>query len=109
MKKFKFLIRSTYLIVLLEIFYYLRIAPQVVGTHFVSDNIPDSLGSKYQLFLWELLILIMGESIILIEKNWRVKNKLDNLPKLSLGRNTEKQITMCFAANNDPNWQTQFE
>ncbi|KRM70024.1 hypothetical protein FC55_GL001593 [Ligilactobacillus salivarius DSM 20555 = ATCC 11741] len=24
----------------------------------------------------------MGESIILIEKNWRVKNKLDNLPKL---------------------------
>ena len=82
MKKFKFLIRSTYLIVLLEIFYYLRIAPQVVGTHFVSDNIPDSLGSKYQLFLWELLILIMGENIILIEKNWRVKNKLDNLPKL---------------------------
>ena len=34
---------------------------------------------------------------------------LDNLPKLSLGRNTEEQITMCFAANNDPNWQTQFE
>lgn len=24
----------------------------------------------------------MGESIILIEKNWRVKNKLDNLPEL---------------------------
>ena len=34
---------------------------------------------------------------------------LDNLPKLSLGRNTEEQIAMCFAANNDPNWQTQFE
>ena len=82
MKKFKFLIRSSYFIVLLEIFYYLRIAPQVIGTHFVSDNIPDSFGNKYQLFLWELLILIMGESIILIEKNWRVKNKLDNLPEL---------------------------
>ena len=24
---------------------------------------------------------------------------LDNLPKLSLGRNTEEQITMCFAAS----------
>ncbi|MGO5385693.1 hypothetical protein ACTQXV_09955 [Ligilactobacillus salivarius] len=24
----------------------------------------------------------MSESIILIEKNWRVKNKLDNLPEL---------------------------
>ena len=82
MKKFKFLIRSSYLIVLLEIFYYLRIAPQIVGTHFVNDNIPDSFGSKYQLFLWELLILVMGESIILIEKNWRVKNKLDNLPEI---------------------------
>ena len=82
MKKFKFLIRSSYLIVLLEIFYYLRISPQVIGTHFASDNLPDSFGNKYQLFLWELLILIMGESIILIEKNWRVKNKLDNLPEL---------------------------
>lgn len=59
--------RSSYLIVLLEIFYYLRIAPQVVGTHF--DNSPDSFGSKYQLFFWELLILILGESIIFVEKN----------------------------------------
>lgn len=74
MKKFEFLMRSSYLIVLLEVFYYLRISPQVIGTHFVSDNLPDSFGNKYQLFLWELLILIMGESIILIEKNWRVKN-----------------------------------
>lgn len=82
MKKFKFLIRSSYLIVLLEIFYYLRISPQVIGTHFASGNLPDSFGNKYQLFLWELLILIMGESIILIEKSWRVKNKLDNLPEL---------------------------
>lgn len=48
----------------------------------MSDNIPDSFGNKYQLFLWELLILIMGESIILIEKNWCVKNKLDSLPEL---------------------------
>ena len=24
----------------------------------------------------------MGESIIFIEKNWRVRNKLDNLPEL---------------------------
>ena len=82
MKKFKLLIGSSYLIVLLEVFYYLRISPQVIGTHFVRDNIPDSFGNKYQLFLWELLILIMSESIILIEKNWRVKNKLDNLPEL---------------------------
>ncbi|ARU19223.1 hypothetical protein [Ligilactobacillus salivarius] len=82
MKKFKFLIRLSYFIVLLEIFYYLKIAPQVIGTHFVNNNLPDSFGNKYQLFLWELLILIMGESIILIEKNWRVKNKLDNLPEL---------------------------
>ncbi|EGL99611.1 hypothetical protein IBB3154_1141 [Ligilactobacillus salivarius] len=50
MKKFKLLMRSSYLIVLLEIFYYLRIAPQVVGTHFFGDNSPDSFGSKYQLF-----------------------------------------------------------
>lgn len=42
MKKFKFLIRLSYFIVLLEIFYYLRISPQVIGMHFVSDNIPDS-------------------------------------------------------------------
>ena len=50
MKKFKLLMRSSYLIVLLEIFYYLRIVPQVVGTHFVGDNSPDSFESKYQLF-----------------------------------------------------------
>ena len=73
---------SSYLIVLLEIFYYLRIAPQVVGTHFVGNNSPDSFGRKYQLFFWELLILILGESIIFVEKNWRIKNELDNLPKL---------------------------
>lgn len=47
MKKFKLLMRSSYLIVLLEIFYYLRISPQVIGTYFVSDNTPDSFGSKY--------------------------------------------------------------
>lgn len=34
---------------------------------------------------------------------------LDNLPKLSLGRNTKEQIAMCFDANNDPNWDTRFE
>ena len=69
MKKFKLLMCSSYLIVLLEIFYYLRIAPKVVGTHFVGDNSPNSFGSKYQLFFWELLILILGESIIFVEKN----------------------------------------
>lgn len=42
--------------------------PQVVGTHFVGNNSPDSFGSKYQLFFWELLILILGESIIFVEK-----------------------------------------
>ena len=42
MKKFKFLIRLSYFIVLLEIFYYLKIAPQVIGTHFVNNNLPDS-------------------------------------------------------------------
>lgn len=66
MKKFKFLIRSSYLFVLLEIFYYLRIAPQAIGTHFVSDNIPDSFGNKYQLFLWELLILIIAKRVQII-------------------------------------------
>ena len=34
---------------------------------------------------------------------------LDNLPKLSLGRNTKEQIAMCFDANNDPDWNTKFE
>ena len=34
---------------------------------------------------------------------------LDNLPKLSLDRNTKEQIAMCFDANNDPDWDTQFE
>ncbi|CCI81856.1 NUDIX hydrolase N-terminal domain-containing protein [Lactobacillus hominis] len=34
---------------------------------------------------------------------------LDNLPKLSLGRNTKEQIVMCFDANNDPDWDTKFE
>lgn len=34
---------------------------------------------------------------------------LDNLPKLSLGRNTKEQIAMCFDANNDPDWDTKFE
>lgn len=34
---------------------------------------------------------------------------LDNLPKLSLDRNTKEQIKMCFKASKDPNWQTLFE
>ncbi len=34
---------------------------------------------------------------------------LNNLPHLSLGRNTKEQITMCFDANNDPEWQPKFE
>lgn len=34
---------------------------------------------------------------------------LNNLPHLSLGRNTKEQITMCFDANNDPEWRTKFE
>lgn len=34
---------------------------------------------------------------------------LDNLPKLSLDRNTKEQIEMCFKASKDPNWQTLFE
>ena len=34
---------------------------------------------------------------------------LDNLPNLSLGRNTKEQIAMCFKANADPNWETVFE
>lgn len=33
---------------------------------------------------------------------------LDNLPKLSLDRNTKEQIKMCFKASKDPNWQTLF-
>lgn len=34
---------------------------------------------------------------------------LDNLPNLSIDRNTEEQIAMCFEANKDPNWDTKFE
>ena len=34
---------------------------------------------------------------------------LDNLPNLSIDRNTEEQIAMCFEANNDPNLDTKFE
>lgn len=34
---------------------------------------------------------------------------LDNLPNLSLGRNTKEQIAMCFDANNAPDWDTKFE
>ncbi|RVU70402.1 MULTISPECIES: NUDIX hydrolase [Lactobacillus] len=34
---------------------------------------------------------------------------LDNLPQLSLDRNTPEQIKMCFAAAQDPNWQTKFD
>lgn len=34
---------------------------------------------------------------------------LDNLPKLSLDRNTKEQIEMCFKASKNPNWQTLFE
>ncbi|AZN76640.1 ADP-ribose pyrophosphatase [Lactobacillus acidophilus] len=34
---------------------------------------------------------------------------LENLPKLSLGRNTKEQIDLCFKASKDPNWQTVFE
>lgn len=34
---------------------------------------------------------------------------LDNLPRLSLGRNTKEQIAMCFAAHDDPDWVTRFE
>lgn len=34
---------------------------------------------------------------------------LDNLPKLSLDRNTKEQIEMCFKATKDPNWETVFE
>ena len=34
---------------------------------------------------------------------------LTNLPALSLPRNTLEEVKMCFAANNDPQWQTKFE
>ena len=34
---------------------------------------------------------------------------LDNLPKLSLDRNTKEQIEMCFKVSKNPNWQTLFE
>ncbi len=34
---------------------------------------------------------------------------LDNLPELSIDRNTKEQIEMCFKASKDPNWQTVFE
>lgn len=34
---------------------------------------------------------------------------LDNLPKLSIDRNTKEQIEMCFKASKDPNWETLFE
>lgn len=34
---------------------------------------------------------------------------LDNLPKLSIDRNTKEQIEMCFKASKDPNWETVFE
>lgn len=33
----------------------------------------------------------------------------NNLPPLSLYRNTEEEIKMCFAAYKDPNWQTRYE
>ena len=29
---------------------------------------------------------------------------LDNLPNLSLGKNTKEQIELCFAAYKDKNW-----
>ena len=35
--------------------------------------------------------------------------EVDNLPKLSLDRNTKEQIEMCFKATKDPNWETVFE
>lgn len=34
---------------------------------------------------------------------------INNLPKLSQGRNTKEQISMCFEARNDSNWKTKFE
>ena len=34
---------------------------------------------------------------------------LDNLPKLSIDRNTKEQIEMCLKASKDPNWETVFE
>lgn len=35
---------------------------------------------------------------------------LDNLPKLSIGRNTEEQIALCFQAKeHQKTWQTQFD
>ena len=34
---------------------------------------------------------------------------LDNLPKLSLDRNTKEQIEMFENATKDPNWETVFE
>ena len=34
---------------------------------------------------------------------------LDNLPELSIDRNTKEQIEMCFKASKDPNWKTIFE
>lgn len=29
---------------------------------------------------------------------------LENLPTLSLGKNTKEQLELCFAAAKDPNW-----
>lgn len=33
----------------------------------------------------------------------------DNLPELSIGKNTPEQIAMCFKAFNDPDWVVEFD
>ena len=61
----------------------------------------------YKIFV--LCDLIDGEFVENIETETSGYFTLDSLPELSEGRNTEKQIRMCFEAANDPEFMTIFD
>jgi ADP-ribose pyrophosphatase YjhB (NUDIX family) len=72
-----------------------------------KNNIPIRAYSIYKIFV--LCKKISGQ----FEKNIETEESnyfsLDNLPKLSLAKNTKEQIEMCFKAHKDPNWKVLFD
>ena len=59
--------------------------------------------------MFVLCDIVGGEFIPNIEISESDYFAVDNLPKLSLTRNNEEQIRMCFQAYYDENWKVLFD
>ncbi|MFR5265640.1 NUDIX hydrolase N-terminal domain-containing protein [Clostridium sp.] len=72
-----------------------------------KNNKPIGPYSVYKIFV--LCKLIKGKFKENIETEESGYFKLEELPRLSEGRNNKEQIELCFKAKNDPNQKTYFD